>query len=395
MRIAVGIDIAKEVHWATALNDAGEILLDRRVANTPAALAAFIAELQSLGGERTLGVDVLGGIASLVCAMLLNAGERLVHVSGLAVNRARVGTAGGESKSDPRDARVIAEQVRTRRDLRPVLLESEASVELRLLVARRRDLVAEQTRRLARLHELLATVHPGLERELDLTTKSALQLLTRYVTPGEIRHAGRGRLLRFLRAQQVRQPEPLVDGALRAAAEQPFALAGETLAAALCRELAGEALAARARLTSLDTQLAQKLAVHPDGGLILSLPGMGVVLACEFIVEAGSLARFAGPDDLASAAGLAPVLRQSGKVRFWRRPLGGNKSLKRVFYQSAFCSLQAPASHAFYARKRAEGKRHHQAVIALARRRVNVLWAMLRDRQPYRLQDVTQSLARA
>lgn len=53
--------------------------------------------------------------------------------------------------------------------------------------------------------------------------------------------------------------------------------------------------------------------------------------------------------------------------------------LKRVFYQAAFASLRTPESRAFYDRKRREGKRHRQAVIALARRRVNVLWAMLRD----------------
>jgi transposase len=59
---------------------------------------------------------------------------------------------------------------------------------------------------------------------------------------------------------------------------------------------------------------------------------------------------------------------------------GGSKTLKRVFYQSAFASLSsAPESKAFYDHKRAEGKRHTQALIALARRRVNVLWAMLRD----------------
>jgi transposase len=63
-----------------------------------------------------------------------------------------------------------------------------------------------------------------------------------------------------------------------------------------------------------------------------------------------------------------------------KRMRGGNKALKRVFYQSAFASLRsAPESKAFYDRKRAEGKRHTQALIALARRRVNVLWAMLRD----------------
>ena len=110
---------------------------------------------------------------------------------------------------------------------------------------------------------------------------------------------------------------------------------------------------------------------------------MGAVLTAELIAEAGDLSRFRSADALASAAGIAPVLRQSGKTRFLRRPTGGNKGLKRVFYQSAFCSLSQPDSRTFYARKRREGKRHHQAVIALARRRVNVLWAIIQTRTPF------------
>jgi hypothetical protein len=55
-----------------------------------------------------------------------------------------------------------------------------------------------------------------------------------------------------------------------------------------------------------------------------------------------------------------------------------------VFYQSAFCAIGTdPVSKAFYRRKRTEGKRHHQALIALARRRVNVLFALLQHREPY------------
>lgn len=387
MRISVGTDVAKETHWVVALTETGEVLLDHAVDNDPAAIEALIAELGALPGECTIGLDVLGGIATLLSAMLLAAGQRVVHVPGLAVNRARQGTTGGETKSDPRDARVIAEQVRSRRDLRSIAVEEEPLAELQLLVGRRRDLVAEQTRRLARLHDLLSRIHPGLERALDLTSKSGLCLLTRYVTPAEIRHAGRARLARHLRASGARHVEAIATAALEAAQRQQIALPGERVAAGLARELAREALAVRERLGEIDAELAQVLAVHPDSTLIRSLPGMGVILTAEFIAEVGIRDRFADADALAAAAGLAPVLRQSGKVRFLRRPLGGDKRLKRVFYQAAFCSLSCPASRAFYARKRREGKRHHQALLALARRRVNVLWAMLRDRRPYELQE--------
>ena len=95
-----------------------------------------------------------------------------------------------ESKSDPRDARVIADQVRSRRDLRPIAAAEELDTGIRLLVGRRRDLTDEQTRRLARLRDLLTSIHPGLEREVDVTNKGGLWLLTRYVTPAEIRAAG-------------------------------------------------------------------------------------------------------------------------------------------------------------------------------------------------------------
>ncbi len=102
----------------------------------------------------------------------------------------------------------------------------------------------------------------------------------------------------------------------------------------------------------------------------------------ESIAETGNLSRFHSADALASAAGMAPVLRQSGGTRFLRRLNGGNKGLKRVFYQSAFCLPNHDGSHTFDDRKRREGKRH-QAVIALARRRMNVLWAVVRSRTPF------------
>jgi len=384
MRISVGIDIAKATHWVTAIDADGVVHIDRKLENRPSAIAALVDELAGLGDSPRIGFDVVGGIAAPAEAMLAEAGFALVHVPGLAVNRARQGTVGGEQKSDPRDARIIAEQVRIRQDLRPIEPATELDLELRLLVGRRRDLVEAQTQRIARLHDLLVSIFPDLERSLDLTTKGPLVLLCKFVTPAELRAAGKKRLIRHLKAAGgLPNVEALADRALAAAAEQTIAVPAERITARLVKELAAEALATRTRVISLDRELDDLLDRHPDAALIRSLPGMGAVLTAELIAEAGSLSRFRSADALAAAAGIAPVLRQSGKTRFLRRPTGGNKSLKRIFYQSAFCSLGQPDSRAFYDRKRREGKRHHQAVIALARRRINVLWAMLNNRQPF------------
>jgi transposase len=94
---------------------------------------------------------------------------------------------------------------------------------------------------------------------------------------------------------------------------------------------------------------------------------------------------FASASHLAGYAGLAPTPRDSGRRSGnLHRPRRYNRQLQRVFYTSAVISIQrSPASKAFYERKRAEGKRHGQAVLALARRRVDVMWAMLRDECNY------------
>ena len=150
MRISVGIDIAKEVHWVTAIDADGVVRIDRKLLNTPTDIASLAEQLADLGGSVRIGLDVVGGTAGLAEAILADAGFTLVHVPGLAVNRARQGTVGGENKSDPRDARTIADQVRIRSDLRTLEPATELDLEIRLLAGRRRDLVDAQTQRLSR-----------------------------------------------------------------------------------------------------------------------------------------------------------------------------------------------------------------------------------------------------
>ncbi|MFE5908162.1 transposase, partial [Streptomyces wedmorensis] len=95
----------------------------------------------------------------------------------------------------------------------------------------------------------------------------------------------------------------------------------------------------------------------------------------------GDMTAFGTADRLAGFGGVAPVPRDSGNLR---RPRRYNRRLQRVFYISALFSIRhCEDSRRFYERKRAEGKRHIQAVLALARRRVNVLWALLRDGRTY------------
>jgi transposase len=386
MDIHVGIDAAKEVHWACAIDGHARPIFSHAVGNDPDEIDALIDELHRLeAASVTVALDILGGCATLLCAMLAEAGFRIVHTPGLAVNRARQGTRGGENKSDPRDAATIADLARTRPDLRPVEVETEIDVDIRLLVGRRREIVVDQTRRLSRLRDLLSSLFPALERRIDVKTKAGLVFLSLFAARHELRDAKPGFVMRRLTKAypRMRGAEALAEDAIAMAKIQILDVPGAGTRARLVKELAAEALEARERRDLVDADLKALLDRHPDAALVQSLPGMGAVLTAEFIACVGSARRFRSADALAAAAGLTPVLHQSGKSRNVRRSTGGDKSLKRVFFQSAFNALTEPESRAFYDRKRAEGKRHNQAVIALARRRVNVVWAILQNRTPY------------
>lgn len=213
MRYWVGFDVGKAFHWVCVLDGEGEEVLSRRVEASEEDLEAACSEVAALGGERTVGLDLVGGPATLLEAVLFERGEQVFHVPGVAVNRARDAYP-GEAKTDARDARVIADQLRLRRGaLQEVRPREEA--ELRLLVAHRRDLLQDQTRRAARLREVLLGVFPGLEAALDFKREGALLAVTKVASPAAARRLGEGRLCRWLKGRGGVRPRTWPAGSLR------------------------------------------------------------------------------------------------------------------------------------------------------------------------------------
>ena len=379
-RVWAGVDAGKGFHWAHVLDASGRELLSRKVENDEGDIVRLIDEALSFAKEVIWAVDQPGGSAALLLALLWERDQKVLYVPGLTVDRAR-DTYRGESKTDARDAHVIADQARMRPDLGELRAGEQELAELQLLLRRRRDLITDQSRTIARLREALLSLFPTLERALDLNSKGPLTLLTHYQTPAQLRRAGHKRVAAYLRNRGVKGSANVARKALTAARSQSVTLPAETIASRIVAELAGEILALKERIESIDEELEKRFFARPEAPILTSSPGMGVLLGAEFLVAVGDICAFSSADRLAAYAGLVPAANDSGKrVGKARRMRGGNKALKRVFYQSAFASLRgSPESRAFYDRKRAEGKRHTQALIALARRRVNVLWAMLRD----------------
>jgi len=385
-----GVDAGKEFHRAHVLDASGKELLSRKVQNDEDDLLKLIDEALSLAEEVIWAVDQPGGGAALLLALLWERNQRVLYVPGLSVDRARDAYR-GESKTDARDARVIADQARMRSDLGELRAGEQEIAELHLFLARRRDLVTDQSRTITRLREALVSLFPALERALDVNGKGPLILLTHYQSPTQLRRAGHKRIATYLRNRGVKGSNNVAHKALGAARSQNVTLPAQEVGAAIVAELAEDILGLKDRLQSIDEEIGQRFFARREARVLISLPGMGPILGAEFLVAVGEISAFESADRLAAYAGLVPAARDSGKrVGNNRRMRGGNKTLKRVFYQSAFASLRsAPESRVFYDRKRAEGKRHTQALIALARRRVNVLWAMLRDGTTFETRSAT------
>lgn len=380
-RVWVGIDAGKAHHWATAVDDTGTTLWSKKIANDETPILDALVEILALADEVVWGIDIDGTASALLLALLAAHGQQPLYVPGRTVNR-MAGAYRGEAKTDARDAYVIAETVRHRTDFAPIDVPAETVRALAVLTAYRNDLVADRTRQVNRLRDALCSIFPALERAFDYSgARGPLVLLTGFQTPRALRKIGRARLETWLRKRQVRSAESIADKAMEAAASQRAQVPGEAVTASIVADLARQILDLDERLTGTEKQVRETFRELDAAKIIESVPGFGPILGAEFIAAAGDLTGYADAGHLASAAGLVPVPRDSGRRSGnLHRPKRYNRALRRVFFMSALSALKVEGpSREFYQKKRGEGLKHVQAVIALARRRVSVLWALLRD----------------
>jgi transposase len=383
-----GIDSGKRTHHCVVIDQAGTVLLSMRVENDEKSLLELIARVAEIaaGGEVCWATDLNAGGAALLIELLAAHAQQLLYIPGRVVHHAAA-TYRGDGKTDAKDARIIADQARMRTDLQPVRRADQISVDLQLLTARRTDLMCDRVRAINRLRATLLEYFPALERAFDYSKKAPLILLGGYQTPAGIRRIGLTRLAGWLRKHGCRNSAKMAEKALEAANSQHTILPAQSTGSALVARLAEQIGAIDAEIASVDAQITDIFRKHESAEVVLSMPGFGPVLAATFLANiGGNLDGFDTVDRLASVAGLAPVPRDSGRISGnLHRPRRFNRRLLRTCYLAALSSLKnSPASRTYYDRKRSEGKSHKQALIALARRRINVLWAMLRDHTVYR-----------
>jgi transposase len=382
----VGLDVGKETHFADVLDNDGERLFARAISNDQGDIEALL-DRAGKHGVPGLVIDQPGSIAQLVLAVAARRGTPVASVPGLVMRRA-ADLYPGEAKTDRRDAYILAGTARTRRKQVHWLDASsdELLAQLRVLNGFDTDLAADQTRVTNRLRDALTSVSPALERAVGkrLGHAGVRDLVAAFPTLAALRAAGPDKVRGTTARRSPRLASKTAEAVARALAAQGVTVPAEAATGRVIAELAGELDRIHARRDALEKEIEEAFLSHPFGEILASLPGTGPRTGARILAEIGDGSGFASGAKLAAYAGLAPVTRQSGtSLNAETRSRRGNHRLKNAMFLAAFASLRDPASKAFYDRKRAEGKRHNAALICLARRRCDVILAMLRTGQPY------------
>ena len=342
----LGLDVGKSSHWACLIDRDGEVLSSAPVRNREAELDALFA---SVPAGTLVVVDQFRNIGSLAVRRARAAGLGVAHLPGLAASRA-AGLFAGEAKTDERDAAVIARTALGVPDsLSGVPGRGEALEAARALSSQRDHVVACATRDKNRLRAVLLESCPALEAAVDLSDRRWLELLAGFGGAWGIARSG----------AEGPQAEAAGEAAAASTAPPPALIEAENRQV---RFLAARISEALDEAGALEAETAAQLAVSVDIG------------------------RFPDHDHLASYCGIAPRVRSSGKsVRSVRASRRGDARLKSLLIFSCNSLVRSSGRYGEYYRAcRARGMGHGRALKAVARKRLRAIYAVMRDRVPYR-----------
>jgi len=388
--IFVGDDWAEAHHDVYLCDEAGTRLAAKRLPEGIEGMTRFhdlVATHAGDPGEVIVGIETDRG---LWVQALVEAGYVVYAINPKAASRYRDRHTLSGAKSDPGDAKMLAELVRTdRHNHRQVAGDTALAEGVKVIARAHQTLIWERTRVTNRLRCSLREYFPAaLDTFDELAGRDTLAVLATAATPTQaakltpakirtvLRQAGRQRNI-DTRADTI--AAGLRTDALRAA-ERVEAAHGATTRASVAI-----IAALNTQINVLADELANHFEQHPDSDIYLSLPGVGVVLGARALGEFGDDPnRYANTKSRKNYAGTSPITRSSGTRSVALARFARNNRLADALDQWAFSSITAsPGARAYYDRRRAAGDSHHKALRALANRWVGILHGCLDHRTHY------------
>jgi len=368
------------------------VLAKRRLPEGAAGIAQLHGLVGGLLGEGAEDAEVLVGIETdrgPWVAALVAAGYLVFAVNPLQAARFRERHGVSGAKSDGGDAHALADMVRTdSHQLRPAAGDSAEAEGIKILARTHKTMIWERVREVQRLRHQLREYFPAaLEAFEDLSAPDTLELLgkapeparaarlTRAQVSAVLKRAGRRNIteratavLAALRGEQLVQPEILT-----------------AAYAATVRSLIAVIAVLNEQVKALQGQVEEHFGRHPDAEIILSQPGLGMILGARVLAEFGDdPRRYRDGKARRNYAATSPLTRASGKKKTVIARFVHNDRLVDALHAQAFAALTAsPGARAFYDQQRASGHGHNDALRRLANRLVGILHGCLKTRTLY------------
>ncbi len=375
----LGLDVGKESHWAYAVDPEGTMLLSRRVANSEAELDALIAGCPA---DTLVVVDQRRNIGALAIRRARAAGRPVAYLPGSAEHGLAKGFP-GVAKTDERDAQVIARAaLGMPQTLRPVPEDDPALDGARIMSSQLAQVQKDRTACANALRSRLLESCPSFEAACEATAPWCAGMMAELGGPWNMLDAGRERFCAASRRHgATREQRDRLWNSISGERPSEQAVAAE---ARYVRHFAGRIAADCDEEEALGEAIAEALAGNADFANLQTIPGIGPRTAAQLVVSV-DVSDFPGHDQLASYCGLAPATRQSGKsLNHDAASRGGNKALKNLLVFSCNSLVRSKSRYGDYLRKcLARGMKYKCALKATARKRMKVIYAVMRDGVPY------------
>jgi hypothetical protein len=392
MRLFAGDDWAEDHHDVEVMDQAGKVLVKKRLPEGVAGIAQLHELIGAHLGEDADAAEVIVGIETdrgPWVAALIAAGYTVFPVNPLQASRYRERHGVSGAKSDGGDAHMLADMVRTdSHQLRAAAGDSAEAGGIKVLARTHKTLIWERTRAVQRLRHQLREYFPAaLEAFEDLDAPDTLELLGKAPDPARAAKLTRAQVsaaLKRARRRNITDKATAILAALRGEQlGQPPALTAAY--AATARALIAVIATLNEQVKVLQGQVEENFGRHPDAEIYRSQPGMGAVLGARVLGEFGDDPhRYADGKARRNYAATSPITRASGKKKVVAARFIHNDRLVDALNAQAFTALRAsPGARAFYDELRARGIEHNDALRRLANRLVGILHGCLKTRTLY------------
>ena len=395
IELRVSVDVGYRRHSVAMGLSSGEVLEEFEIEHRPEGFAEFFSRIEKhqkkTNGAVAVAMEGYNGYARPLDSMVRQRGYRLYNLNNLKFARFKE-IFPGAAKSDRIDARKGLELFQLSDHLplaKEVLQEVSGTPReneiLKRLTRRRRRLVNERVRVVNSLQADLQAVCPGL---LEITVEAGNQWFLNFLISAEtLPQLSRLRHSTLMKIAQVgvKSAAKIEQWQKRAHFSDEAEWVGEMIQedARRCLELDEKIKRLKSQIATIakDSKIAKRLR---------SMPGYGAVCSSELAGEIGTVDRFSSEGSLALYLGMATLDNSSGKYQ-------GSKAPKQVNTRAKAAMMIAvdrhrkyvPESQRYYEKKRAEGKKHNQAIRALGRHLTRIIYKMLKEDRDYEIRPET------